>query len=81
LGKRVYASRQMAAWEYKVLTLPASNYEVDEEILAIHGEKAWELVTIVIDSSNHRVCYLKRPANLEVPDVDQTVGMKAVKKG
>jgi hypothetical protein len=71
----------MTSWEYKVLTLPASNYEVDEEILAIHGEKAWELVTIIVDTSNHRVCYFKRPANLDVPEPDPTVGMKAIKKG
>jgi hypothetical protein len=72
----------MTAWEYKVLTLPASNYDVDEEILAIHGEKSWELVTVLLDKSNYRVCYFKRPADLEQPDAgDATLGMAAVKRG
>jgi hypothetical protein len=71
----------MTAWEYKVLTLPASNYDVDEEILAIHGEKSWELVTVLLDKGNYRVCYFKRPAHLEQPERDSTRGMQAVKKG
>lgn len=52
----------MTAWEYKVLTLPAASSDVDEEILGIHGEKSWELVTVLVDKSGHRVCYFKRPA-------------------
>jgi hypothetical protein len=72
----------MTAWEYKVLTLPASNYEVDEEILAIHGEKSWELVTVVLDKANYRVCYFKRPASLEqLESEDSTRGMQAIKRG
>jgi hypothetical protein len=64
----------MISWEYKVLTLPATSSEVDEEILAIHGEKSWELVTVLLDASNHRVCYFKRPANLDYPELDPTSG-------
>lgn len=62
----------MTSWEYKVLTLPAANYDVDEEILGIHGEKSWELVAVLLDKSNHRVCYFKRPADLEPPEPDPT---------
>ncbi|MBI2372495.1 MAG: DUF4177 domain-containing protein [Deltaproteobacteria bacterium] len=51
-----------SAWEYKVVVLPASSYEVDAEICNIHGEKGWELVSVILDSSNHRACYFKRPA-------------------
>lgn len=58
----------MSSWEYKVLTLPASNYDVDEEILGIHGEKSWELVTVILDKQNYRVAYFKRPAYLEEPE-------------
>lgn len=60
----------MSSWEYKVLTLPASNYDVDEEILGIHGEKSWELVTVILDKQNYRVAYFKRPADLEEPELD-----------
>lgn len=52
----------MPTWEYKVLTLPASNYDVDEEILSLHGEKGWELINVVLDQSNYRICYFKRPS-------------------
>ncbi|MCB9654456.1 MAG: hypothetical protein H6729_10050 [Deltaproteobacteria bacterium] len=48
-------------WEYKVLVLPAANYEVDEEITNIHGEKGWELVSVVLDKASYRICYFKRP--------------------
>jgi hypothetical protein len=69
----------MAAWEYKVLTLPASNYEVDEEILGIHGEKSWELVAVLLDKNGYRVCYFKRPADLEEPEPDPTMKASALK--
>lgn len=72
----------MPAWEYKVLTLPASNYDVDEEILGIQGEKSWELVAVILDKSNYRVCYFKRPAHLDMPEPDPTAGRaRALKKG
>ena len=52
----------MPSWEYKVLVLPASNYDVDEEILTLHGEKGWELVNVILDQKNYRICYFKRPS-------------------
>lgn len=70
----------MTTWDYKVLVLPASNYDVDEEILGIHGEKQWELVTVILDKSNYRVCYFKRPAEEAGREKeDATKGMRAVK--
>lgn len=49
-------------FEYKVIVLPAANYEMDEEVLNLHGEKGWLLVTVVMDQSHHRVCYFRREA-------------------
>ena len=59
----------MTTFEYKVLVLPASNYDVDEEILTLHGEKGWELVSVLLDRSNYRVAYFKRSV-LEAPPPD-----------
>jgi hypothetical protein len=50
----------MWTYEYKVLVMPASSYEVDEEVLNIHGAKGWELVSVVVDEARHRLCYLRR---------------------
>ncbi len=50
----------MPSFEYKVLVLPASNTEMDEEVLNLHGEKGWELVSVLLDPSQHRICYLRR---------------------
>ncbi len=67
-----------AAWEYKVLVLPASNYDVDEEILNLHGEKSWELVGVLLDKNNYRVAYFKRLLDVEGGAAgDPTVGMNA----
>jgi len=69
------------AWEYKVLVLPASNYDVDEEILSIHGEKGWELVNVILDKSNYRVCYFKRGLDMQEGGIpDATTGMAAIKR-
>lgn len=68
-----------ASFEYKVLVLPSSNYDVDEEILNLHGEKSWELVDVILDKANYRVCYFKRSLELEQPQ-DSTVGMQAVRR-
>jgi hypothetical protein len=63
----------MTTFEYKVLVLPASNYDVDEEILGLHGEKGWELVTVLLDRSNYRVAYFKRPVlDAPAPDLEET---------
>jgi hypothetical protein len=63
----------MTTFEYKVLVLPASNYDVDEEILGLHGEKGWELVTVLLDRSNYRVAYFKRPVlEAPAPDLEET---------
>ncbi|MBK8014249.1 MAG: hypothetical protein IPK13_23235 [Deltaproteobacteria bacterium] len=64
-------------WEYKVLVLPAANYEVDEEITNIHGEKGWELVSVVLDKASYRICYFKRPIPSIEPEGDATLGMAA----
>ena len=47
-------------YEYKVLVLPADHYEMDQEVLNLHGEKGWRLITVLVDASGHRVCYLQR---------------------
>ena len=63
----------MTTFEYKVLVLPASNYDVDEEILGLHGEKGWELVSVLLDRSNYRVAYFKRTVeDAPPPDLEET---------
>ncbi len=57
----------MTTWEYKVLVLPAAHYEVDEEILGLHGERGWELTNVLLDGQGYRVAYLKRALALEAP--------------
>ena len=54
------------AWEYKVLVLPSSKYDVDEEILNIHGEKGWELTSVILDEAGYRVCYFKRSPHAQI---------------
>lgn len=62
------------AFEYKVLVLPASNYDVDEEILSLHGEKGWELVNVILDQKNYRVAYFKRGIEQAMStDIEETV--------
>jgi hypothetical protein len=61
----------MEAWEYKVIVLPSS-YEMDEEVLNLHGEKAWELVSVLSDSKANRVAYLRRGLRKET-DLDATM--------
>jgi hypothetical protein len=63
----------MASYEYKVLLLPANNYDVDEEILSLHGEKGWELVNVILDRSNHRVAYFKRGLEAAAAELEATV--------
>ncbi|MBI4817926.1 MAG: DUF4177 domain-containing protein [Deltaproteobacteria bacterium] len=63
-----------AAWEYKVVVLPASKYDVDAEILNLHGEKGWELVTVLLDASNHRACYFKRGADVVPEETEPGLG-------
>lgn len=58
----------MVAWAYKVLVLPSSHFEYDEEVLNLQGEQGWELVNLSIDTQGNRVAYLKRPS--EGPSVD-----------
>lgn len=61
----------MDAWEYKVIVLPSS-YEMDEEILNLHGEKSWELVNVLSDSRSNRVAYLRRILK-KVTDLEATM--------
>ncbi len=63
----------MTTFEYKVLVLPASNYDVDEEILGLHGEKGWELVSVLLDKANYRIVYFKRSVlEAPAPDLEET---------
>lgn len=59
------------AYEYKVLTLPAAKPDVDEEILNLHGERGWELVSVVMDPNQYRIAYLRR-LDATGPDLEAT---------
>ncbi len=63
----------MAAWAYKVLVLPSSHYEYDEEVLNLQGEHGWELVNLLFDTQGNRVAYLKRPSDGPAPDLETTL--------
>ncbi len=63
----------MAAWAYKVLVLPSSHYEYDEEVLNLQGEQGWELVNLLFDTQGNRVAYLKRPAESAPTDLESTL--------
>ncbi len=63
----------MAAWEYKVLVLPSTHYEVDEEILNLQGEQGWELVNLLFDTKDNRVAYFKRIPGSAPKDIESTL--------
>lgn len=62
----------MTAWAYKVLVLPSSHYEYDEEVLNLQGEQGWELVSLLFDSQGNRVAYFKHPDGEVKADLERT---------